>query len=472
MKKLLMLLVMSSVFIGCKKDFTESNGYAYLGGEIINPNSDYVVISSGERVIDTIKLDNNNRFLYEMTELESGLYTFTHSPENQIVLLETGDSLHFRLNTMEFDESLVFTGNGAKKNNYLINLFLENERERESMLEFSQLSPTDFRNKVDSITSAKHERLKVFERKNSTSEIFNEIADANIHYYNYARKELYPFAYYGNNELINLSSLPSDFYDFRKDVDYNNENLRIYYPYYRFLEYHFNNIALSKHFKHSRDSVFKRNSLDYNLDRLHVIDSLVQNDSIKNSHMRHTAWVFLNSNNNAGDISKFVEEYLKKSTNEGHKKYFASMAQGFIKLSPGTKIPDVAVIDHQGNEASLASVITKPTVIYFWAYDMRDHFKSAHKKAHKLKKNYPELDFMAISADNMSSEKWMTALKRYKFPIENEYRFANPQDAKKQLVISRLNKVMLVDKDGVIVHANANMSSYKFEELLLGLLNQ
>jgi len=467
-----MLLVMSLVFAGCKKDFTDSNNHAFLGGEIINPNSDHVVISSGDRVIDTVKLDNNNRFLYKLDELEPGLYTFTHSPENQIVLLEYGDSLHFRLNTMEFDESLVFTGNGAKKNNYLINLFLENERERESMLEFSQLSPSDFRNKVDSITNAKHERLKVFERKNSTSEVFNEVADANIHYYNYARKELYPFAYYGNNELINLRSLPKDFYDYRKEVNYNNENLRNYYPYYRFLEYHFNNIALSKHFKHSRDSVFKRNSLDYNLDRLHIIDSLVENDSIKNSHMRHTAWVFLNSNNKAGEINQFIEVYLKKSTNESHKKYFANMAQGFIKLSPGTKIPEIKIIDHQGKEATIASIIKKPTVIYFWAYDMRNHFKSTHKKAHKMKKIYPEVDFIAICADDMSLEKWMKALKQYKFPIENEYRFANPQDAKNQLVISRLNKVMLIDKDGIIVHANANMSKHQFEEQLLGLLNQ
>lgn len=472
MKKLLMLLVISLVFANCKNDFTESDNHAYLGGEIINPNSDYVVISSGERIIDSVKLDNENRFLYKMNDLDPGLYTFTHSPENQIVLLETGDSLHFRLNTMEFDESLVFTGKGAKKNNYLINLFLENEKERESMLQFSQLAPNDFRSKVDSITSAKHERLKIFERKNSTSDVFNEIADANIHYYNYARKELYPFAYYGNNELINLKSLPSDFYDFRKDVNYNNNNLRSYYPYYRFLEYHFNNIALNKHFKHSRDSVFKRNSLDYNLDRLHTIDSLVQNDSIKNSHFRHTAWVFLNSNNNAGEISQFMEAYLKKSTNESHKKYFADMAQGFIKLSPGTKIPDIALINHQGKEISISSAIKKPTVIYFWAYDMKNHFKRMHKKAHKLKKNYPELDFMAICADDMSSEKWMTALKQYKFPIENEYRFSNPQDAKDQLVISRLNKVMLIDENGIIVHANANMSQRQFEEQLLGLLNQ
>lgn len=472
MKNFVLLIFLSLFITNCKQDTNDSNSHAFVGGEIVNPNSRYVVLSHGNHVIDSVLLDKDNRFLYKMEDLSAGLYTFKHKPEEQIVLLEEGDSVHLRLNTMEFDESLVFTGKGAKKNNYLINLFLENEKEREYMLEYSQLPPKDFIQKVDSITSAKHERLKLFERKNSTSEVFNEIADANIHYYNYARKELYPFAYYGNNELINLKSLPSDFYDFRKKVDYNNENLRSYYPYYRFLEYHFNNLALTKHFKHSNDSVFKRNSLDYNLDRLHIIDSLVENNTIKNSHMIHTAWVFLHSNNDASQISQFVEEYLKKSTNESHKKEVANVAQGFMKLAPGTQIPDVRLMDYRGNEVSLVSTLKKPTVIYFWSYGMRGHFKRAHVKVQNLKENYPEIDFLGITPEQMSLDNWVRALKQYKFSTDNEYRLIDPQEAKKQLVISRLNKVMLVNKDGTIVHANANMSDHQFEEQLLGMLNQ
>ncbi len=472
MKNFVLIILLSLFITNCKQDTNDSKSHAFVGGEIVNPNSRYVVLSRGALAIDTVLLDANNRFLYKIEDLDSGIYTFKHRPEEQIVLLEEGDSLHFRLNTMEFDESLVFTGKGAKKNNYLINLFLENEKEREYMLEFSQLSPEEFRHKVDSITHAKHERLKKFERKNSTSEIFNEIADANIHYYNYARKELYPFAYYGNNELINLRSLPNDFYDYRKDVNYNNENLRNYFPYFRFLEYHFNNIALSKHFKHSSDSVFKRNSLDYNLDRLNIIDSLVTNNSIKNSHMKHSAWAFLDSNNKAAEISQFIEVYLEKSTNESHKKEITNVAKGCMKLTPGTKVPNIALINHEGEEVSLPSIIKKPTVIYFWSYRWRRHFKEAHLKAQKLKKHYPDIDFIAISANKLSSQNWEKALKKYKFPIVNEYQFVKPEDAKKQLVISRLNKVMLINEDGIIVHGNANMASHYFEEQVLGLLNQ
>ena len=472
MKNFVLIIFLSLFITNCKQDNKDSNSHAFVGGEIVNPNSSYVVLSKSDCIIDTVLLDSNNRFLYKMNNLEPGLYTFKHKPEEQIVLLEEGDSLHFRLNTMDFDESLVFTGKGAKKNNYLINLYLEYEKEREHMLEFSQLPPQEFRHKVDSITGAKHERLKVFERKNSTSEVFNEIADANIHYYNYARKELYPFAYYGNNELINLKSLPSDFYDFRSKVDYNNEKLRNYYPYYRFLVYHFSNLALSKHFEHSNDSVFKRNSLDYNLDRMNIIDSLVANDSIKNTHLHQTAWHFVHNNNNSGEIGQLVENYLKKSTNESHKKHIVDVARGFMKLTPGTRLPDIPLLNDEDKEVSLNSIIKKPTVIYFWTYGMRGHFKRIHAQVQNLKEHYPEISFVGINAENMSSQNWKDALKQYKFPRENEYRFANPEDAKKQLVISKLNKVMLINKDGTIVHANANMADHRFEEQLLGMLNQ
>ena len=36
---------------------------AYFGGEVINPQSNYVLFLKDNKVIDTIFLDKNNRFL-------------------------------------------------------------------------------------------------------------------------------------------------------------------------------------------------------------------------------------------------------------------------------------------------------------------------------------------------------------------------------------------------------------------------
>src|SRR5690554_8152381 len=111
MKHLYFLLFLMLTFVSCKKDAKQNEGdIAYLGGEIINPSNNYVVLLKGNSVIDTLPLDTKNRFLYKVKELIPGLYTFSHGGEIQMVLLEPLDSIMFRLNTMEFDESLVFTG--------------------------------------------------------------------------------------------------------------------------------------------------------------------------------------------------------------------------------------------------------------------------------------------------------------------------------------------------------------------------
>ena len=161
----LSLLVILTLF-NCKEDGKNSeNNYAYIGGEIMNPNSDYVVLLKADVVIDTVKLDNRNRFLYKINNLKEGFYTFYHGGEVQMILLEPKDSLLFRLNTLEFDESLVFTGIGDKKNNYLMNEFLENEIQEKKIFKFCQLKPHVYEKRIDSLKAFKLDKLNTFEAK-------------------------------------------------------------------------------------------------------------------------------------------------------------------------------------------------------------------------------------------------------------------------------------------------------------------
>jgi len=127
MKVILYIIIIGLSVLACKNDSNNVGEYAFFGGEIINPNNDFVIISKSDRVLDTVKLDSHNRFTYKINDLQSGFYTFRHGSEIQMVLLEPNDSIMFRLNTLDFDESLVYSGNGSKKNNYLINEFLQNE---------------------------------------------------------------------------------------------------------------------------------------------------------------------------------------------------------------------------------------------------------------------------------------------------------------------------------------------------------
>ena len=80
-------------------------GQAYIGGEIINPNNDYLVLYDNIAKIDTLYLDENNRFSRTIENLNSGLHSFIHGGEYQVLILEPNDSIMLRLNTLDFDES-------------------------------------------------------------------------------------------------------------------------------------------------------------------------------------------------------------------------------------------------------------------------------------------------------------------------------------------------------------------------------
>ncbi|WP_246073291.1 TlpA family protein disulfide reductase [Formosa sediminum] len=444
---------------------------AFLGGEIINPSNNYVVISKENNVLDTVTLDNNNRFLYKINPIDPGLYTFSHGGEIQMIFLEPTDSIVLRLNNLDFDESLVFTGHGAKENNYLINMFLKNELVSNKILKMSQASPEQFEHDLDSIKNEFQNDLNAFKTKYNTSPLFNEIAQANIDYNFYAQKELYPFTSYGKTERKNFESLPKSFYTYRSKIDYNNDKLKNYFPYYSFLKYHFNNIALQRHFTHSNDSVFNNKSLEYNLDKIHLIDSLITNDSIKNSLLKFAAFRYINASNNTEDYLPYLNSYLEKSTSKKNNYQIKNLIESLIKLKPGSTIPNTLVSNEKGNEYQINDFIDGPTAIYFWSYNMKNHFIESHKKIKELRVKYPEIDFIAINIDE-NKESWVNYLKQHHYSLKNEYRFMTPEKSRQILALNTINRVILVKKDKTIVNSNTNMFSKHFEVELLGLINQ
>ncbi|MEP5913204.1 MAG: transaldolase, partial [Flavobacteriaceae bacterium] len=114
--------------LGCSEKSRDCPS-VFFGGEIVNPTSDYVVLYRNDSYIDSVKLDDGNRFAFNLQAIEEGLYHFDHSPELQYLYLQEGDSILIRLNTVEFDESLVFSGQGSEINNFLVEMYLAHEKE-------------------------------------------------------------------------------------------------------------------------------------------------------------------------------------------------------------------------------------------------------------------------------------------------------------------------------------------------------
>ena len=458
------------LFWSCNDSLNENAGVAYLGGEIINPKSEIVVVFNKDNsVSDTIKLDANNRFIHKLENVSPSVYSFFHGGEYQLVILEPNDSIMLRLNTFDF-KSLVFTGNGARKNDYLIKTYLDNEERRQALPKYSQKDPEVF----DSIMKSMHDKdlkaLNTFIAKKDISDFAKKIIKSNIDYHYYANREIYPFIYFGNNKLVHVMDLPENFYGYRKYVDYNDVELSEVYDYNRFISSHIDNLALNDYYKKQiYHSTFDRNELNYNLAKLDLIDSLVNVDEIKNRMLKFKARYFINHSGSNDEVSAMLNHFMEKSTSEDDKIYLQNHVASIKKLRPGELLPDFKLININNEVVDILSLIDKPTLIYFWSSNNIQHYRNSHYRVKELRDKFPGMSFMSINTNDNSYSYWKEIFDKYKFTLQDEYRFENPQKTLKTLAVNYVNKGIIVDENAHIVLPNVNIFNDDFETILKDL---
>ena len=300
----------------------------------------------------------------------------------------------------------------------------------------------------------------------TSSDLFETIVRSSIDYNYYAYHEMYPFGYYGNNKLIHFKDLPEGFYNFRKDVDLNNENLSKLYSYNRFLFWHFNNIALNQYYSEGNHDAFDRMCVNYNIEKLRLIDSTISSEKIKNYLLKHNIRDFVLNTDDRDDIIKMIDYYLKRSTNPNDKIYLKTLIESSNKLKSGRLLPDAGLIDYDGNTLELSSIINKPTVIYCWSSNFKMHSRNSHYKINQLKEQFPKVDFISINFNDNDLHYWKKTVRSLNYPTKNEYKFSNPSMASEQYVITFSHKIFVVDKNMNIINSNIELFNDELTECL------
>src|SRR5690606_20070799 len=119
----------------------------------------------------------------------------------------------------------------------------------------------------------------------------------------------------------------------------------------------------------------------------------------------------------------------------------------------------------------LQSIVTAPSVIYFWSGQSAAQYKNIHSRAAELKSKYPEYDFIGINTDT-HFKKWLQTVKKTGYDANKEFQLENIADARKKLVLNSMSKAIILDKNAVILEGKTNMFNTDFEQLLLGFLNR
>ena len=459
-KKILIGLICIAFFSCDEKEKTTASS-TWIGGEIVNPKLDYVILSKWNRIIDTIPLNENNFFLYQNDTLPAGLYSFRHN-EYQTIFIEPGDSLMLRVNTLAFDESLSFSGIGGEKNNLLMEFFLMNEAEDEWLQQNYDLSPEAYLQKADSLRKLKERIYKDFRKNYSISEAFKDIATANIVYDDYTKTEKYTSVKLMRDTLENF---PKEFFNYRDEVTLTEVPYKFYYPYYQFVDQYLNNLA------YKNGTNYDYLSYGQTFRKIKLIDSLISDEELKNNLLRRTTTKYLLNATNVEEERQIEQLFYSVNTNPDYEQQIDELTDAIIRLNPGNAIPNVQVVSTDNVVRNLHDVIKKPTVLYFWSGQYIGHYRDIHNRAAELHSKYPEYDFIAINTDS-HFKKWRKMVIENGFTKKYEYQLENRSEAEKKLVINSLSKAIIVDKNAKILEGNAGiLSNPNIEAVLLGHLN-
>lgn len=441
---------------------TPKENTTYIGGGIVHPHSDYVILTNENFKSDSIKIDKNGHFHHKFELEEPGFFTLKHAGDFQMVYIEPQDSLKLRLNTIEFDESLVFSGDGAPENNFLIENYLLNQKNSDLILSYYKISPRDFQFKTDSIKLVREQRLKALNQKYNFSQKFIDIAKKSIDYEYFDMRERYAFLINKYNPK-KAGQIGKDFYNYRNQIDFNDHSAMNLIVYRRFLDDYIKNqsiqICLDKGIKTNCYDLASHTNLD---DRIHLVDSLIQNKALRKNYFERFIQEEIIYAQTPQHLQHTTDLIGKFDFTDTEKSKLKSLVEFQSALIVDKNLKDVMIKCKDFKSHKLQDVMKlEHAMVYSWSLQSPSHHKLRIEEVKELKAKYPNIQFIGINIDHDHPDEWLKAVNNYDDNLENEFTIIAEKHA--PFYRSYLNKVFFVDRNCTIKKSEIVMPKQDLE---------
>jgi hypothetical protein len=455
MKKAFYIVLLYFVY-ACSSEWVPEG--AFLGGQIINPSSKTVSIYKNNKLLDSIVLGANNRFERRYDSLDYGIFKFEHLPESQTLLIEKGDSIWFRTNTTDFNSSLVFSGRGSAKNNFLMEIYLSLQKESSFLASKYSNKSSDFGEIIDSLLQEKRENWIKFDSINQLSPEAKIISQASYVYPYANRKERYALIR-GRNITLEQDSL---YFNFRKYLNFGEENLAYFEPYITYMLNFLNQEALV-----DGENFFQaKQTTEFNIRRLALIDQLIPTENLRNNLARTVAYEELINFKNFKQHDQFLKYYVTVNSSPEYELEIISLQASLMKMQVNQPLPEIMLEDTEfQNASSVALLKGQKTVLYFWSQTQMNHYKRTQERVKQYKTEFPEFRFVGICIQSYNK-----LVRDYQKVMEinpkNQFAFVDFENARKKWVLTLLNKGIVIDEKGIILEGFGNFYSPNFKEIL------
>ena len=459
MKKL-KFIVIFLILIGCNPNKKTIDGI-FVGGQIINPSSRDVTLYQGSRVIDMLDLNDNFKFQRKYDSLKNGIYKLEHLPEYQTVLLEEADSLWIRINATAFNESIVFSGIGATKNNFLIDLYLKQEEEVDFLSTKYSSNQVIFKKIIDSLVFEKKTSWIKMDSINNLSPIAQKVTQAAY---------IYPYASIRERYALLRSSKWTEvgdslFFSYRKFLNYGDNDLAFFDPYVNYILNYISQKALKV-----GEPYFKaKETTSFNIRRLEILDKKISGKLLRNNLARAIAFEEMLKFKNQTEHDLFIQYYATVNSSKDYLREVIALHQDINKMNAGKPLPKVLLQNSERKTVNSASLAYgKPTVIYFWSQTQMNQYRNTLNRLNKLKNTYPNIRFIGICIQPFNA---LTDQVQKMMGLDSKDQFAltNFEKASKVWVLTLLNKGIALNKKGFIVEGFGNFYDIEFEKILKNL---
>ena len=460
MKIRLLFILLLAVFFSCQPKNKTRTGI-FLGGHILNPSSRTVTLYQGAKVIEMLELDENLRFQRKYDSLPSGIYKLEHLPEYQTLLLEEKDSLWVRINAAAFDESIIYSGIGASKNNFLIELFLKQDLENNYLSSKYSSNQKIFKNIIDSLLFEKKQLWIQMDSVNTLSPIAQKVTQA-AYIYPYANiRERYALlrgAKWSREE-------DSLFFSYRRFLNYGDNDLAFFDPYVNYVLNFISQKALNP-----GEAYFKaKQTTDFNLRRLEVLDQEISGKLLRNNLARAIAFEEILTFENHRNHKIFLQYYATVNSSSNYFSEVLVLHADIKRMEPSKSLPKIKLQNANRDTVSSASIPNgRPTVLYFWSQTQMNHYRNTLDRVKDLQKQFPNVRFVGICIQPFNALVDQIQ-KMMQINTEDQFALIDFEKASKAWVLTLLNKGIVLNKKGLIVEGFGNFSDAAFQNALKDL---
>lgn len=460
-RRLCFFIIFLIAVLSCKEKSADGT---ILRGFFPNSKDSSVVLYANDIPIDTAYLNKDKNFIFHLNITESKLFNFETGDKFQYVFLEPNDSLVVYANALRFDQSISFSGRGSAINNFII--AQTNDSNEDVMKAYFSLPPIQYKEKMDSLYIQRKREYDTFVKGNpNLSDKAKKLAFVSVMFPIYKEMEIYPFVYQGKDTTPISELLPNNFYDYRENINYNDNFLEYFRPYYRYMVMYINNLAFTKYTYDKHTLMDVSRELGFHLEKIKIIDSLFAKGSLRDNLYRNAAYAYIFNIQEHIDYKDYFDKFAKYNKDNEHKAELDKVFNNVIALQAGKVPPDFDLINTKGEPTKFSEILQhEVTIYYFWSVNQRELSNLIFDRIKQLKSLYPNVKFVGI---DIGQDKNQWRKKISEIQSTDQYHSINFMDLSQKFLINNINKSLIIDKNGRIISAFEDIFSPNLEKLLL-----